>query len=280
MPAPSAKPSVSIVTKVRHARRDLFARVAASVAAQTFTDFEWVVVESPPHGCVGEVLAASDLPAVRHVRLLHDVTLASGRNLALQEASAELVAILDGDDENEPQRLARQFAFLQQHPDVDVVGGALLAIDEHGAVLGHRAYPLAHDDIVRAMRRYNAIAQPAVMLRRSVVLAAGGYRDYGEGACEDYELWSRLLRAGRRMANLQDVVLRYRLHDGANKTQRLRATLRDTLRVKSDYWRERFTAADHLRALGERCLLHAPPTWVSRWFRRAALRPVPPGAMP
>lgn len=276
MSATSAKPKVSIVTKVLNAQPELFASTARSVAAQTFTDFEWVVVESPPHGCVAAVLAQLRLPRVQHVRLAEPVTLANGRNLAMQAATAELVAILDGDDECPPERFARQVAFLSAHADVDVLGGSLEVIDAAGQTLGYRRYPREHTAIRTTMRRHNAIAQPAVMLRRSALLAAGGYRDYGEGACEDYELWSRMLARGHRFANLPDVVLRYRLHAHANKSLRLRATLRDTLAVKRDYWQQDFDLGDRVRAFGERCLLRLPPAWVARWFRRAALQQQPP----
>jgi len=273
-PHPTA-PAVSIVTKVRNADPALFAATARSVAAQTFTDFEWVVVESPPHGNVAEVLAATGLPRVQHVQLPALDTLAAGRNAAVAASRGALVAILDADDECAPDRLQRQTGFLAAHPQVDVLGGALEVIDEAGHRLGYRSYPTEHETILRTMRRHNAIAQPAVMLRRTAFDAVGGYRDYGEGACEDYELWSRMLRAGHRFANLAEVVLRYRVHGAANKAQRLRATLRDTLAVKRDYWRGEFTFGDHLRALGERLLLHTPARWVTRGFLRTTLRQTP-----
>ncbi len=271
-------PAVSIVTKVRNADPALFAATARSVVAQTFTDFEWVVVESPPHGCVAEVLAKTGLPRVLHVRLAEPVTLAAGRNAAASASRGALLAVLDADDENAPDRLHRQVEYLTNHPDVDVLGGSLEVIDDDDRRLGFRSYPLGHEAILRTMRRHNAIAQPTVMLRRSAWQAVGGYRDYGEGACEDYELWSRLLRAGHRFANLPDVLLRYRVHAAANKAQRLRATLRDTLLVKREYWRAGFDLGDHLRAFGERLLLHLPPRLVTRCFLHTTLRPTLPEA--
>jgi glycosyltransferase involved in cell wall biosynthesis len=278
VPIPSEAPAVSILTKVRHAVPELFAATARSVAAQTFTDFEWVILESPPYGCVAEVLANSGLPRVRHVRLPDAPTLAAGRNAAVAASRGALLAILDADDECAPTRLASQVAFLAAHPEIAVVGGVLQVIDDAGRGLGYRAYPNEHEAIAVAMRRHNAMAQPAVMLRRSAFEAVGGYREYGEGACEDYELWSRLMQNGHRFANLREVVLRYRIHPGGNKTQRMRATLRDTLRVKREYWRAQFTLGDHCRALGERVLLNLPASWVLGTFLRRTLRSSPPGS--
>ena len=108
------------------------------------------------------------------------------------------------------------------------------------------------------------------------LIESGNYRDYGEGACDDYELWSRMLRSGCRFGNLSDVLLRYRVHANANKAVRMRATLRDTMRVKRDYWRQEFTIGDSLRMLGEKILLRMPPSWVTHWFLRTTLQSSPP----
>jgi len=276
VPPTPPPPTVSIVTTVLNAQRDLFAATVASVRAQTFRDFEWIVVENPPHGCVGELLAAAPELAIRHVRLPQRPSLANARNEAAAAARGRLLAVLDGDDECLPDRLQRQVERFAREPELAVLGGALLAVDAHGHQLGWRRYPSEHAAIVRAMRRFNPIAQPAVMVARDAFAAVGGYRDYGEGACEDYELWTRMAQAGHRFANLPDVLLRYRIHTGANKAVRLRATLRDTLRLKRDYWRAQFTLGDHARALAERLLLLLPPSWVLRLFLREGLQRTPP----
>ena len=145
----------SIVTTVLNAQRDLFAATVASVRAQTFRDFEWIVVENPPHGCVGELLAAAPELAIRHVRLPLRPSLANARNEAAAAARGRLLAVLDGDDECLPDRLQRQVERFAREPELAVLGGALLAVDAHGHQLGWRRYPSEHAAIVRAMRRFN-----------------------------------------------------------------------------------------------------------------------------
>jgi glycosyltransferase involved in cell wall biosynthesis len=277
------QPRVSIVTTLLHASPEQFAATASSVARQTFRDFEWIVHECGSErskgsgGCAEQVLANLDVPNARIERDAKTVSLAQGRNAAIAVARGELIAILDGDDECVPDRLQRQVDSFDRDPELAVLGGAIEMIDERGETLGYREYPTTHRDIATRMRQANQIAHPTVMMRRDALLNAGGYRDYGEGACDDYELWSRMLRAGHKFANVKEVLLRYRIHANANKSKRLRATLRDTLRVKRDYWRAYLTTADRLRMLGERVLLRMPPSWVSRWFLKATLQSTPPG---
>jgi hypothetical protein len=191
-------------------------------------------------------------------------------NQGLLECRAELVARMDADDVAEPERLRLQVELLTRCPDIAVVGSQLQIIDEAGQSRGYRAYPLRHDEILAAFPRYNPLAHPSVMFRRTVVVAAGGY--VTDLHNEDYDLWSRLAIDGHRFANLPDALLRYRVHSGAVKSTRLRTMIRGTLEVKERYWLGRMGTGDRLRLWGERCLLALPPRLVMALFKRTAYR--------
>ena len=109
----------------------------------------------------------------------------------------------------EPDRIAQQVAFLEAHPDHALVGGNTLIIDEASRVIGIRNYPSDYARICKTITRYNPIAQPAVMLRRSTLPASEPY-DAAFPRCQDYELWLRLA-AVHPVANLDRPVLRYRV---------------------------------------------------------------------
>jgi glycosyltransferase involved in cell wall biosynthesis len=127
----------------------------------------------------------------------------------VEEAESELVARIDADDLNEPERLARQLAFLRSHPAVVAVGSAVTWIDETGRVLGHMRFPESPPEIRWAMFFGNVIAHPTVLARREAILRAGNYRDVS--LVEDYDLWLRLVSAGA-LANLREPLVRYRRH--------------------------------------------------------------------
>ena len=146
-------------------------------------------------------------------------------NTGLQVCRYPYVARMDADDVMRPGRLGIQAAWLETHGDVGVVSGQLEWINEHGATIGFRSYPLRHREIMRQMRARNAIAHPAAMFRAEVVREAGGYRHEFVGA-EDYDLWLRIADRNS-LANLPDVVLRYRIH-AAQVTRSRRETVAES----------------------------------------------------
>ncbi len=258
-------PRVSVVMPVLRPHPEYFRAAVESIRRQSLEDWELIVVEAESEVCAAALLA--DDPRIRLLQELQPTSLIAQRNRGLREARAPLVAMLDADDLARPDRLALQAAFFDGNPRTTVVGGQLEIIDGKGAHIGARRYPLEHEVIVRAMSLYNPIAQSAAMLRRDLVLAAGGYSFSDDNTGEDYELWSRLARAGHRFENLDRTLVSYRVHSDATKATKLRAHLRSTLQVKRTWWSDRLGFRGRARMLGERALLHLPPALVLHAFR-------------
>jgi len=131
-------------------------------------------------------------------------------NLACARARAPLLARLDADDVCLPARLERQRAFLESNPAVAVVGGAIGLIDASGRRFGTARFPERPAAIARQLRVRNCLAHPAVLMRRAVFEAVGGFREAFDLA-EDYDLWLRVSERWQ-LANLRDEVLLYRVH--------------------------------------------------------------------
>lgn len=263
----SVSPRVSVLLPAYNADARFFRAAVASIVAQTFGDWELIVIEEPPAGCVREVLAHFEDPRILHVVRTERTHLADSLNEGLGLCRGELIARMDADDVMDPDRLRRQVVFLDGHPEVTVAGSAIVVINENDEVIGRRAMPADADAVAAAMRRYNAVTHPAVMFRRAAIAAAGGY---ARVRAEDYDLWCRLIVQGARIANLPEPLLRYRYHQKSVKFGTVHEMIRETIATKVRHFSGRLTTADRLRILAERALLVLPPRLVLWLFRRLA----------
>ncbi len=142
-------------------------------------------------------------------------------NHAARRVTTPWIARMDADDLNLPQRFERQFAFLRDHPDVDVIGGAILEAWPDGRTRT-KTTPQTHAEILRQSLWRNPMNHQTTLFRREAFEAFGPYPDLTQK--EDYALWLRLLAAGARFANLPDCLVKVSL--GANFYDR-RAGLRN-----------------------------------------------------
>ncbi len=266
-----SNPTVSVVLPVKNPHPEYFPAAVASILRQTHQNLELLIIEAPSVRSASPQLARFDDVRIRRIELPAPTSLVAQLNHGVEQSQAPLVARMDADDVACVNRIEKQRQFLEQHPEVDVVGSQLEVIDESGTTVGVRIYPRTHEAILSAMRRFNPMAHPAVMFRRQAILDAGGYR-YPERAAQDYELWSRLAIGGSRFANLEEHLLLYRLHPDAIKVARLRDTLRSTLETKRTYWSETMTWSDRGRMWLERMALHAPASLVFWAFQKNAYR--------
>ncbi len=182
-----------------------------SILKQTFTDFEFIIVDD---GSTDETwpilkrLAAQDRRICLERNPTHPGQLYS-RNRGLQLARADLIAIMDADDISMPERFEKQVAYLDAHPEVGAVGGAIRQI--FGQTLGRvMRCPMTPGLIAWTMCFNIPSWHASCMVRRSVLLAVGGY-DESFVVSGDHDLWLRMSHH-TYFGNVPDVVLYYRRH--------------------------------------------------------------------
>lgn len=132
------------------------------------------------------------------------------------------IARMDADDISEPERLEKQICFLKNNPEIDVVGGAISEIDEYGNTL-HKVikYPLTPEECKSFFSKRNPHAHPAVLFRKSFFDKLDGkkYRpEYRQN--QDTMLWFDGMKSGTKHANIQDIVLKFRITDQMLKKRR------------------------------------------------------------
>jgi hypothetical protein len=201
-------PRVTVLMTVFNGERHL-GEAVDSVLGQSFDDFELLIVDDASTDGTSAILGALTDPRVRVVPNAQNLGLTRSLNRGLALARGDLIARHDADDVSEPERLARQVAFLDAHPDAALVGSCYRKIDDSGAPLGDRALPLDHDRIRWALHFYCPFIHSAVVFRADVIQALGGYDETFVYA-QDYDLWSRVA-AAHRVANLAEMLVRYRI---------------------------------------------------------------------
>jgi glycosyltransferase involved in cell wall biosynthesis len=267
-----ATPAVSVLMSVRDGApwvRD----AVSSVLDQSAADLELIAVDDGSVDATAELLHAVRDPRLR-VEREPPRGLTASLNHALALARAPLVARLDADDLALPDRLARQRAFLDAHPDVGLLGTGAREVDAAGRDVAFVTPPAEDALIRRALIRRNPFVHSSVMMRRRVVEAAGGY-DARLPVAQDYDLWMRMSRT-TRLANLPEpLVVRRLLPTRVSATRdddRLRAEARVRWRAVRSGLYPWWCAIFVVRPLAAR--------WTPRGLRRRVRRHLSAAAAP
>lgn len=211
-PTMGATPLISVCMPVYDTAAYLDAAIA-SIRTQSFRDLELIIVDDGSTDESPAIIARHAAEDARIVarRIAHGGIVAAG-NAALAGARGRYVARMDSDDIALPDRLALTHAYLEQHPEIAVVGGAVEVIDDAGRVERIIRPAQAPDDVARILPERNVMLHPTTLMRVAVLDRVGRYRP-AFMAAEDTDLWLRVLEhAG--IANLADVIVRYRRHTG------------------------------------------------------------------
>jgi glycosyltransferase involved in cell wall biosynthesis len=219
------KYTVSLIMAVYNGEAALRASID-SILTQTFSDFELVIVDDGSTDTTPAILSeyATRDNRVKIVKNQKNLGLTASLNVGIHAASGTYIARMDAGDTSEPTRFEQQVAFLDTHPECGLLGTWAKIVNEDGRQIGVMKYPTDHDTLRKIMIRYNPFVHSSVMMRRSVLDAAGWYDERWKYA-QDYELFFRMLRHGK-VALLGEYLVSYRVYPNSitrrkNKLQTL-----------------------------------------------------------
>lgn len=181
-----------------------------SVLNQTFTDFEFIICDDGSgHGFYRwlQNYCRKD----RRIKLLRNAKnqgLAAALNRCLAHAKGDYIARMDADDVSAGERFAKQYAFLESHPEYALVGCCVEMTGKQGAWGIRRLEEMPGK---KSFLKTSPFVHPTILIRRDVMGALGGYsRERSACRAEDYEFFMRLYAAGYRGYNLQETLFSYR----------------------------------------------------------------------
>jgi glycosyltransferase EpsE len=226
-------PKVSVISTVYNGE-PYFARSVPSMLGQTLDDFEWVMVDDGSTDRTAALLA--DLASTdRRVRVLAPGRVGRARalNLAVEAAQCDYVANLDFDDASRPDRLRLQVAFLDAHPEVGVLGGRYLVLNERRGERFVRMPPERHKQIATAMASRIPFCHSVVMFRRAAWREAGGYPLVDK--LIDFRLWIAIGSRGWQFACLPEILGEHFVYSESyfHRTFAYRASQRELARAQA-----------------------------------------------
>ncbi|WP_164546766.1 MULTISPECIES: glycosyltransferase [unclassified Variovorax] len=226
---------------------ELVIETLQSLLAQTFTDFELLVMDDASSDGTWERLGGFDDPRIRLHRNACNVGLPTNMNIAMAMAKGKYLARVDHDDCAMPERFARQVDFLEKNPDITVVGSQLEHFQDEAGITG---LPLDDATIkARMVEGFDYLANQSTLGRLDFYRAHALRYDPNLYVVDDLGFWMDCMLHGARFANLPEALTRYRIHP--NMTSR---TLRlDRLYASKDRIYRRFLPLLFPRLQGQDC---------------------------
>lgn len=233
-------PEISVLLCVYNGEAYL-AACMESILTQTFTDFEFVVVNDGSTDRSLEIINAyaQKDPRMFIVNRRKNAGISASVTEGLKHCRGKYIARMDQDDISLPDRFLMQHRYLESHPEIDVVGSSLAFIDEDGNLTGKTLIRPTDPLIIRLQMYYRCVIHnPSTLMR------AAYYQKYNQDsqevgyyAADDYSLWLRE-NTHHLYANLAEPLLKYRLHSKQTSSEKSRIQMDETLRAAQIAYQE------------------------------------------
>lgn len=205
----SNKPSITVLMPAYNAE-EYIAEAIDSVLAQTYTDYELLIINDGSTDSTEQIIKAYADPRIR-LHTQANAGVIGALNTGLQLAQADLIARFDADDVCYTQRLQVQYDFMMANPDHVLVGSASDYIDKDGEYLFEWQPPAYTNEELKAIiNETSPFDHPAIIYRKDVAVKLGGYPK-GAIHFEDHLFWTLFFKEGK-LCNLREPLIKHRFN--------------------------------------------------------------------
>lgn len=228
-------PLISVIIPAYNAEKYI-SEAITSILNQTFRYFELIAIDDCSTDNTFRIIKHfsgqdSRVVAVSNTK---NLKLAKTLNLGISMARGKYIARMDADDWSFPDRLEKQFTFLEKHRNVGILGGSMVVCDQSLNPTTQRQYQLTNRSIRKRLFFYSPFSHPTIMIRKSILDKSGNY-DPDFNPAEDYELYFRIGQVSK-FANLQQVLLKYRVVPHSMTTGGTKKMELMTLNIRKRYF--------------------------------------------
>ena len=203
-------PKVTVLMSVYNGEKYL-REAMESILNQTFTDFEFLIINDGSTDRTAEILQSYDDPRIKIINNEENMGLTKSLNKGLLIARGDYIARQDADDISMLERLGKEIDFLETHQDYAVVGTFAKILNKNSDVIHRGDMPIENAQIREFLKRDNCIAHGSAMIRKKCLRDVGHY-DESMARSQDYDLWLRLSKK-YRLANIPEYLYMWRKHD-------------------------------------------------------------------
>jgi glycosyltransferase involved in cell wall biosynthesis len=232
-------PLISVVMATFNEPPEYITLSVESILNQTLDDFELLLIDdstNPDTIKTINALAMSDT-RIKLIRHSQRIGFVPALNIGLKQAQGKYIARMDGDDISMPNRFELQVSYMENNPDIAVIGGAMHIINEKGEITSRRNYATTPRKAKLFGLMRSPLAHPTVMMRKNII-EKGFYYDETFKKAEDLDLWLRLMKNGYKISNIPNTLLLYRVTENlANKRTKQHFRYTYKARKKNFSWR-------------------------------------------
>ena len=173
---------------------------------------------------------------IKLIKLAENVGFANALNQGLLHVKSSYILRIDPDDIIHPDRIEKQFEFLEQHKLVDIVGSDVIYFtDSESNITGRSNFPSEHSQIVKCYQDGSHGVCHGSVLLKSRCLLDEQYKQENVPA-EEYDIFSRLLRKNYTFANIQKALTLVRIHSSSVSNNMPFSTVEKTFKLREDLW--------------------------------------------
>ncbi|MDD3435733.1 MAG: glycosyltransferase [Candidatus Gastranaerophilales bacterium] len=201
-------PKISVIMTVYNTKEEYLREAVESILNQTYKDFEFIIINDGSINNAKDVILSYDDKRIKYFENEKNIGLVKSSNKGLDIAQGEYIARMDSDDISMPERFEKQIKFMEENPEITVLGTYFKILPTNETVKP----PTKNDEIVEHLLYVNsAFAHPSVMLKKSLLDKYSARYNENYQYAQDYGLWLSLINKAV-FANLDEVLLYYRVH--------------------------------------------------------------------
>ena len=220
---------VSVLMSVYNGEEYLKAAID-SIIEQSYSDFEFIIIDDGSTDSTHKIISNYDDKRIVCIHNEKNLGLTPSLNIGIKAANGKYIARQDADDISLADRLKKQVVFMEEHPEIGVLGTQMDVINEKGEKTNVYNLPCKHSEIVWQLLFGRSFAHPSVIIRKKTLDLIKGYNpDFIHS--EDLALWTSLVGL-TKFANLSDRFVSYRATSGSISVKQANTQYSNTLLLR------------------------------------------------